>query len=115
MASRRETLSRSHLTSTQFRVKKRREEPYYEAKLFTTRGAGLSEVSSLEQILDWFVPLNRNEDELGCKIYSLLKLRFSKTYSTITFAPHQIHEIDDTFEDGTPEDNQFNDSADYLD
>ncbi|KAI9780701.1 MAG: hypothetical protein M1816_002779 [Peltula sp. TS41687] len=66
------------------------------------------------QVLNWFMPLDKSGDEPGCKMYARLELGFSKTYSTITFAPHQIHEMDNEFGDDIPEENQFNDAADEL-
>ena len=82
----------------------------HEIVLFATSGPGLGNMC-LRELLDWFMPLELNQNLPSCKAYARLKLGFSKTYGTISLSPEQVKEVPDKFGDGTPEDSSLKDGS----
>ncbi|KAH0277822.1 hypothetical protein KCU91_g2934, partial [Aureobasidium melanogenum] len=77
---------------------------------FAVDGPGLQKIS-VDELIDWAIPTIKNGGQPFCKIYARLDLFLSQTIPTIRFSPQEISYIKDTLGDGTPENEEFNDSS----
>lgn len=82
----------------------------HEIILFATSGPELTPMS-LEQLFDWFMPMELNRHQPFSKAYTRLELGFSRTFETIVFEPDQVEDIGDTLADGAPEDESLKDQT----
>ncbi|KAF2203470.1 hypothetical protein GQ43DRAFT_498971 [Delitschia confertaspora ATCC 74209] len=78
--------------------------------LFAIEGCDIVSIS-IGEMLDWFIPLERNCDQSFCKAFARLDLALSRTTPTISFKPSQVEYIADTLADGSREDTKFNDRS----
>ncbi|KAF2461982.1 RNA dependent RNA polymerase-domain-containing protein, partial [Lineolata rhizophorae] len=76
--------------------------------LFATRGYELEPIS-LEEVINWFIPLKKNLQQPFCKAFARLELGFSRATPTYVFKPSQIREVDDILGDETPEASEYDD------
>ncbi|KAF2104084.1 hypothetical protein NA57DRAFT_30476 [Rhizodiscina lignyota] len=67
--------------------------------------------ATIADLIEWFIPLDKNSHQTFCKAYSRLDLGLSKTVPTIVFRPDQIKLVPDILADDTPEDQTFNDTS----
>lgn len=64
---------------------------------------------SVDELLEWFMPLKKNAHRSYCKMFSRIRLGFSRTTPTIVFCPDQVRWVRDVLADSTPEDTVFDD------
>ncbi|KAF2845936.1 RNA-directed RNA polymerase 2 [Plenodomus tracheiphilus IPT5] len=79
--------------------------------LFATSGLGITEPMSVGEMLNAFMPLDRNQEQNFCKAYARLDLGLSRTIPTLVFKPSQIRRIRDEVSDGSLEEDEFNDKT----
>ena len=54
---------------------------------------------SVQQMIEWFIPLKQNQDKQSLKSFQRLKLGLTSTCRTVTFTPSQIIRSDDAYAD----------------
>ncbi|KAF2657604.1 hypothetical protein K491DRAFT_318144 [Lophiostoma macrostomum CBS 122681] len=87
-----------------------RNESYgYRVVLFATEGIGINNACSVGEMLNWFFPFAKNQEQSICKAFARVDLGLSRTVPTLAFEPSQVKYIEDTYADGTLEDVRFND------
>lgn len=89
-------------------------------KIMTSMSGSFNDYSSspetsVEELLNWFMPLEKNKDRPYCKLFSRIRLGFSRTIPTVIFRPDRIQWIRDVLADGIPEATQFDDPDPALD
>jgi hypothetical protein len=96
-------------SSRKFEEKTQR--PSYRVILFAVSGYDIPPAlhRSVEEVINWFLPLQKNEKQPYCKVFARLDLGFSKTEPTIAFKPSQVKRVADIYADGTPEATEFDD------
>ncbi|KAI4093045.1 MAG: hypothetical protein LQ339_007768 [Xanthoria mediterranea] len=72
------------------------------------------QASSIDEVVNWFLPLEKNAQLPHCKAYSRLALGLSKSVPTVTFRPSQIREIPDILADGSAESTEFMEEGEEL-
>lgn len=94
----------------------------YRVILFATRGfdieptrqrkirSGTRHTMSVYDLVNWFMPLDRNSDQLYLKAFSRISLGLTTTIPTLTFNPKQVRYVADIEANNEHEDCQFNDS-----
>lgn len=65
--------------------------------------------TSIEQLLNWFMPLEKNKHQPYCKAFTRISLGFSRTTPTIVFRPDQVRWVPDVLADGSPESTLYDD------
>ncbi|QDS77841.1 hypothetical protein FKW77_006546 [Venturia effusa] len=65
--------------------------------------------TTIEEIVNWFMPLEKTAHQPYCKAFARFDLGFSKTWRTIVFKPSQVLRVPDIMSDGTPEAIEFDD------
>ncbi|KAE9975723.1 hypothetical protein BLS_002470 [Venturia inaequalis] len=71
--------------------------------------------TTIEEIVNWFMPLQKTAHQPYCKAFARLDLGFSKTWRTIVFKPSQVIRVPDIMSDGTPEATEFDDQGSSCD
>ncbi|TID17709.1 TCTP-domain-containing protein [Venturia nashicola] len=71
--------------------------------------------TTIEEIVNWFMPLQKTAHQPYCKAYARLDLGFSKTWRSIVFKPSQVIRVPDIMSDGTPEATEFDDHGSLCD
>lgn len=66
---------------------------------------------NIQELLDWFMPMEANADMKLCKAFARLDLGLSKTSATLVVKPSQRRFVEDTCSDGAFECSKFNDPA----
>ena len=64
--------------------------------LFATEGQGLEKIT-IDELVNWMIPLDQNWKEPACKLYQRIELGTSMTYATLVFTPAQIRRVGDIF------------------
>ncbi|THY88603.1 hypothetical protein D6C95_07026 [Aureobasidium pullulans] len=82
--------------------------PSHRLVLFAVDGPRLKKIS-IEEMLNWAIPLAKNGHQGFCKAYARLDLFLSQTIPTVNFTHKEGKYIKDTFADGAPESEEFND------
>jgi hypothetical protein len=59
--------------------------------------------TSVEQLFNWFMPLEKNKHQPYCKAFARISLGFSRTIPTLHFHPDQVRWVPDVLADRTPE------------
>jgi hypothetical protein len=77
--------------------------------LFATTGNGIDTPCTIGEMINWFLPIAKNQDQSFCKAFARISLGLSRTLPTLVFKPSQVHYVHDTLADGTSEDTQFDD------
>lgn len=80
----------------------------YQVILFATEGPGL-EKTSIDEILNWFMPVHLNMGLSSCKAFAHIELGFSKTFPTLLFQPDQVRQVEDIYANGASEGIAYND------
>ncbi|KAK5017460.1 hypothetical protein LTR39_001529, partial [Cryomyces antarcticus] len=65
--------------------------------------------TSIEKVINRFMPVKENSLQPYCKAYARLELGFSKTVPALVFMPSQVRHVPDTITDGSPESTEFDD------
>lgn len=78
--------------------------------LFAVDGPGLQKIS-LDELIEWAIPATKNGDQGFPKAYARLDLFLSQTTPTVKFTPREVKYVKDTFADGAPESEEFNDRS----
>ncbi|KAF1364385.1 hypothetical protein EJ07DRAFT_99234 [Lizonia empirigonia] len=81
--------------------------------LFATRGCGIDEPCSVRDMVNWFIPLERNWEKSFCEVYARLDLGLSRTIPTLVFKPSQITRVRDILANGETEAAEYNDPTLY--
>lgn len=50
---------------------------------------------TLDDLIDWHMPREANEDQTNCKLFQRLHLGLSKTFATVTLSPQQVFYLRD--------------------
>ena len=103
----------------------REKEFQYRIILFATRGSDIptkmatlqsssahyssKAETSVEELVRWFMPVDKVLCQSFCKAYARLDLGFSRTIPTIVFRPDQVRRASDILADGSLEDTIFDD------
>ncbi|KAH8728168.1 RNA dependent RNA polymerase-domain-containing protein [Phaeosphaeriaceae sp. PMI808] len=77
--------------------------------LFATEGCGIEQPCSVGEMLNWFLPLAKNQDQPFCKAYARFDLGLSRTVPTVIFKPSQVSYVADSLSNGEEEATEFND------
>lgn len=86
-----------------------KQERKYRVVFFATSGDGLKPMS-IDQLVDWAVPLLPNSDQTYCKAFARIDLALSSTTPTVVFKWSQIKVVPDKISTETPESTDFNDT-----
>jgi len=79
--------------------------------LFATEGLHIEEPLLIGQMLNQFFDFEANKEQNFCKAFARFDLALSRTTPTYTFELGQIIRVNDTFSNGTPEDQMYNDTG----
>lgn len=78
--------------------------------LFATKGHDIDQPRSIQDLINWFMPLADLKDASFCKTYARLDLGLSRTVSTLTFKPSQRRFVRDKMSNEEAEAEEYNDS-----
>lgn len=81
------------------------------AFLATLRSIDSIAPMSIMDVIDWFIPISRNDRQLFCKAFTRLDLEFSSTDATHTFLPSQIRLVANIMSNEEVEDERFADQS----
>ncbi|KAF3050045.1 hypothetical protein E8E11_006510 [Didymella keratinophila] len=77
--------------------------------LANIQGCGISQNRTVGELLDWFLPFARNQDQSFCKAYARFDLGLSRITPTLAFRPSQLRFVQDKKANGDREATEFND------